>query len=317
MQLAVVDLDGGLVGAALLAAAAAPGVPYTVTLLPNTMAAFSVHAAIEAGAYHASLIAMPGASTRLLEAAASPVAPYDATGAVEFTFDEGRGGSLLAATVRSASSELVTAASASVSRTLLSSAAAAGAAAAMLNPSALLAPVGSTTHNLHAVPYSGAHTATGLAFIDVYVVMLTTTNMQLRAFSAWDAAGVRRDHQYAFRNLYELAAALILSVWPPAVMAGLGGGLAPRVFFAWWAFCWLVMSAFGFCVTWFLANLGQANGCAARHSLVCAEAPDDATPRQQSGQHAVSHPQPCHVIGRHADRVDAALLRHRLWTAVL
>lgn len=46
--------------------------------------------------------------------------------------------------------------------------------------------------------------------------------------------GIRRDHQLIARALHELCVAAALALWPPVVMAGLGGGLLDaRRFFAW------------------------------------------------------------------------------------
>lgn len=47
-------------------------------------------------------------------------------------------------------------------------------------------------------------------------------------------AGIRRDHQLIARNVHELLVAGALALWPPLLMAGLGGAvLTARTFFAW------------------------------------------------------------------------------------
>ena len=140
---------------------------------------------IDDGSFHAGFAINAGATDALLAAAATATAPYDATSAVTFAFDEGRGGSLLGSMLPAINDHLMLLASNIVARALLADAAAAGAGAAALNPAVIVSPVGSTVANLHPVYATGAHTAVGLAFID-YWCELPQLHIPLHALaSSW------------------------------------------------------------------------------------------------------------------------------------
>jgi hypothetical protein len=261
VHLAVLDADGGLVGAALLSASASPSVTLSITFVEARSLA-SLRADVDRGVYHAALVAMPGASAALAAANRNVSAHYDASSALAFFYDEGRGGLGLAPLLRAANTQLTADASAAAARALLAAASAAGAAAGDLNPAALLAPVGCTVHNLHPAAFAGEHTAAGLAYIDLWIVMLAATNSQLANFDqTWGRpGGIRRDHAVYARLAHETLIAGALAFWPPVIMAGLGTPLVARQFFALWAFIWLSMFTFGMIITALMRNLGPARG---------------------------------------------------------
>jgi hypothetical protein len=263
LHLAVVDLDGGFVGTALLTAARSPDMPLSLTVLDGAALSFAdVSAAVDAGCYHAALVALPGASAALAAAArnVSAVAPVSAP--LAFVFDEGRGGSAVASLLRSVSAQLTGAASAMTTRALLTSAAADGAAAAALNAGVLASPVHTRVLTLHPVAHAGEHTAAGIAFIDLWIIMLAATSAQLQFYEGtWErAAGIRRDHTVLARMTHEVLVAGALAFWAPVVLRGLGAPLDAPTFFALWAYIWLSLTTFGFIITALMRNLGPARG---------------------------------------------------------
>ena len=164
VMIGVLDLDGALVGTALRAVANSGKVPFTTVDLSGSTFD-SVKQSVDAGHLNAAWIAMPGATTQLLTAAASPTAAYNSAGAMSFVFDEGRGGATMASLLTGATSNAVSAVSSIVTGAMLHQAAAANAPASTLNVGLLVAPVTATTVNLHPVRHAGEHTAVGLAFI--------------------------------------------------------------------------------------------------------------------------------------------------------
>jgi hypothetical protein len=267
LHLAVVDLDGGVVGAAMLAATVSPDMPLSLTVLDG--AAYTtfadVSAAVDAGRYHAALVALPGASAALTAAARNVSAaapPTPLSPALAFVFDEGRGGSGIASLLRSVSAQLTGATSAAATLALLTSAADDGVSAAALNAGVLAAPVHTRVVVLHPVAFAGEHTAAGIAFIDLWIIMLAATSAQLQFYAgAWEgAAGIRRDHTVVARMTHEVLVAGALAFWAPVVLRGLGAPLDAPTFFALWAFIWLSLTTFGFIITALFRNLGPARG---------------------------------------------------------
>ena len=71
---------------------------------------------------------------------------------------------------------------------------------------------------------------------------------------------MRLDHAVLARLVHEVVVALVLSFWPPVVLQCLGAALTGRVFFAFWAYAWLSMSAFGLIITALMRELGPELG---------------------------------------------------------
>ena len=76
------DLDGGVIGAALTSNALGGRQAPTYFLLPSTTTLPDLTKRVGDGSFHAALAAMPGASAALLAAAANSSLPYDAAAAV-------------------------------------------------------------------------------------------------------------------------------------------------------------------------------------------------------------------------------------------
>ena len=150
IRLAVLDLDGGVVGGALVAAAS--HAPYSVTVLPASTTLTRLVADVDHGDFHAALVAQPGATAALAAArAAGAASAYDATGAVTLLFDEGGCGAALSSMLRASSAQLVAAASAGVERRLFNTS---------------VAPaVGLSVLPLHPVAHAGMNLSGGIAFI--------------------------------------------------------------------------------------------------------------------------------------------------------
>ena len=249
IKIAVLDLDGGLVGGALRGAAV--HVPFTTSVLPNSTTYAWLEHAVDHGSYHAALVAQPGATAALAaalaaqQAGATPVL-YNPLAAVTLLYDDGRGGSVMGSLLRSTAAQIVGMASAVVERQVLNTS---------------LAPaVSLTTQLMHPVPHAGMNLSGGIAYILCWIMMLTITMICLKLYEAWEKAGVRRDHAVYARIAHEVLVALVLSFWPPVVLQCLGAGLTGRVFFAFWAFAWLSMTTFGFMITALMRELGMELG---------------------------------------------------------
>lgn len=100
---------------------------------------------------------------------AAPGGGYSAQSAITFLFDEGRGGIQLVSALRGLNADMMAWASVLTGRGALGEAARLGLPASRLNAAAVVFPVNSTTVRLHLVNEPGAHTATGLSFIDYWV----------------------------------------------------------------------------------------------------------------------------------------------------
>lgn len=164
----MLDLDGGAVGGALRGAASHS--PFHVVSLANTTTYARLVHDVERGDYHAALVAQPGATAALaaaLAAVAPTVPPYDPAAALTLVFDEGRGGSTMAAMLRASSAQVVAAASAAVERTVLQR--------------SLVPAVSATTLLLHPVPHAGMTLSAGIAYILCWITMLTITMICLKA----------------------------------------------------------------------------------------------------------------------------------------
>jgi hypothetical protein len=94
VRIAVVDLDGGLIGTSIIAVATSPTIPFTVLVLSDVQSLDDIRHRIEVGDYNAALVASPGASAALLAAAGNSTARYVPAAAASFIFDEGRGSSM-------------------------------------------------------------------------------------------------------------------------------------------------------------------------------------------------------------------------------
>ena len=166
LQLAVCDLDGGIIGATIVALATNQSVcNFTVTVLPGTNSMAAIQDLVNRGRFNAALVANPSASATLLAALRNASAAYAPAAATSFVFDEGRGGSSLAVVLRLVVPTIAAAlANAAVSEALFQnlSSPAVGAALSTVNAAALLNPVGNTEVNLHRIQYSGENSLIGL-----------------------------------------------------------------------------------------------------------------------------------------------------------
>ena len=194
IKVAVLDLDGGLVGGALRGASV--HAPFTTSVLPNTTTYAWLSRAVNHGSYHAGLVAQPGATAALVAALAAqragtaPAVPYNPGGAITLLYDEGRGGSTMSTLLRSTSAQLVGMVSAAVEQQVLNTS---------------LAPaVSLTTQLLHPVPHAGMNLSGGIAYILCWITMLTITMICLKLYEAWEKAGIRRDHAIYARIAHEV-----------------------------------------------------------------------------------------------------------------
>jgi hypothetical protein len=94
VRIVAVDLDGGLIGKSIIAAASSPSIPFTVIVLTDVQSLDDIRHRIEVGEYNAALVASPNASAALLAAAGSPTSHYLPAAAATFILDEGRGSSM-------------------------------------------------------------------------------------------------------------------------------------------------------------------------------------------------------------------------------
>ena len=162
VQLLVADLDGGIIGLAIRAAAAASSVPFTVTFATDGSLS-DVKGRVDSGAFSAALIAMPGASSALAAALHDPSAPFPSSAAAAFVFDEGRGGPTMAALLRTVVPPIAAAAAnAAVGKQLFLQLANGSSVVSAVNPAALISPVGCSEINLHPVPFAGEVSSAGL-----------------------------------------------------------------------------------------------------------------------------------------------------------
>ena len=258
LRFAVLDLDGGadLVGGAVLSAAQT--LPYSILPQPSSGSLASLSAAVDAGTFHVGIYVPAGASAALLAAVLSNGASYDPTAQLSFIFDEGRGGSAMAPLLRAAAAQIGAVASAKCAGALL--AMNAGAAVGTLNTAVLVQPVSARLVNLHPVPIAGEATVAGIAVITIWITVLAATTIVLGVYDGWEAAGIRRDQQIAFRLLHLVLTVGFIALWPPVVTVGLGAHLSVHTFFAMWAFCWLFMTCFASIITALFRTLGAPLG---------------------------------------------------------
>ena len=244
LKLAVLDLDGALVGGALRGASF--HLPFSVTAYTNTsgVSVASLTTAVNRGDFHAGLIAVPGATSTLAAAlAAARAAPgspvsYDPTAAIAMVYDEGRLGPSLGALLRGVVTQLIGGVSAATETALMSS------------PAPVIAPaVSFNLVNLHPVPHAGMALSAGISYIVCWITMLAATQVMLEIYNPWEAAGIHPGWVVVARILHEIAVALCLSFWPPCVNQWLGDKIHGDKFFAFWAFVWLSMLTFGMCIT--------------------------------------------------------------------
>jgi hypothetical protein len=173
VRLAVLDLDGGAVGAAVLSAATSGAIPFSVEVLPRGALLGDVRARVDAGEWNAALVARPGASAALAAAAANPTAPYAAANATVYIFDQGRGGSAMAALIRNTLQGVIARVSSGVGAGLLAQLAGKGVPLLRVNPSVVATAVSYIEDNLHPVAFSGEFMATELG--TEYRVMVHVT----------------------------------------------------------------------------------------------------------------------------------------------
>jgi hypothetical protein len=158
INFAVLDLDGGMIGNAILTAAQSPINPFTATVLSNTTSFDETIHLVDTGSYNAALIVNSGASASLLAALNSPASPYNPASATTFIYDEGRGGSSMVSLLRGVVPSIAAGVSKTLAQAFLTRSSAAAVPLAAFNRVALLTPVGSTEQNLHPVQAKYLHT---------------------------------------------------------------------------------------------------------------------------------------------------------------
>jgi hypothetical protein len=297
VKLAIVDLDGGMIGQALVAAAKNPAIPFSVTILTDVLSLESVEKRVDVGDFNAALVANPNASSTLLAALMDPSAKYIPSHATSFIFDEGRGGAGMVAALRGVVPPIATSGvKVGIALALfkqLSSDPQAPIPLSRLNPTALLIPVGTTEINLHPVEYSGENSAAGLGanfpllppylspdsappppdltvptagFIDNWVIAMISVNIIWALHLSWNKAGIRRDHQFISHVICLLCMTSVLALWPPAILRFFGASLDAARYFRMWGFIWLGMITFGTIILALYGMLGAAGGAGA-HGL--------------------------------------------------
>ena len=168
IHLAVLDLDGGIIGSAIVAIASSGLIPFTTEVLPVTTPIDELRARIDAGDWNAALVAQTGSSHALLAAATNPVASYAASNATIYIFDQGRGGASMAAIIRTTLAGAVSNINSLVFSSMFAELAKQGVPLALMNPTVVENAVGTTEDNLHPVTFSGEYTATelGIEFLE-------------------------------------------------------------------------------------------------------------------------------------------------------
>ena len=220
----------------------------------------AARASVLSGHVHGAFVALPGAGAALRIAARNTSAVAAAAVGCAFVYDDGRSGGTLATLLRDVSSALQAAASSAATYELLALASAEGLPAARLNWRVVASPVTCALMPLHLVSHPGLNSAAGIAFIDLWVIMLGVTTSTIGFFEAAWANSIRPDHGIGARIGNEAAVSLCLSFWPPVVLLCLGGGITAATFFQLWAFIWLAMCTFGLCINALLRNLGLSLG---------------------------------------------------------
>ena len=183
IKLGVLDLDGGAVGAALLAAAASPVMPFTCVVkdaASTTLAQITKQ--VDAGNLDLAWVAVSGASAALSSGLqSSNGSDYAPASSLLFIFDEGRSGGSMANLLELATLQAGSAMSAGVAMGLLQAltqqlqAMNDGVAplVAALNLSVALNPLSFTTVNLHPVASTGVDVALGLWCVPRFTSHLT------------------------------------------------------------------------------------------------------------------------------------------------
>ena len=261
------DLDGGLVGAALVASALAFPPPSLGYVRVTAASPADLFARVDRGDFNAAIVANPGASAALNAAltggssSSSSASAYKPSLAVTFAFDEGRGGTTLATLLRAHVAGLVGGASSGVAAVGLARLRAGNLTLASMDSTALLAPVGYVENNLHPVQFSGLQTFLGVSYLDSWVIELFVVNVMLSVVWTPLAGKVRRDHLLLYVAFHVVATSAALAFWPQVIVRGLGATVVTaRVFFASWAWVWLCMSVFGGILAVVILGLGPSAG---------------------------------------------------------
>jgi hypothetical protein len=101
VRIAVADLDGGIIGQAILTAASSKSLAITAEFVSSDISFDTIKNQINAGKYNAALVAMPGGSVALAAALRDTASmSYSAAAVAMFVFDEGRGGPAMASILR-------------------------------------------------------------------------------------------------------------------------------------------------------------------------------------------------------------------------
>lgn len=250
MGVAVLSLDQGIVGDTFLSLAqnhSSLGLNYKFHFLSGASHSVgSVTEDVDFGTYFAALIVHANTSSALL--AALPVSSrsaFEPAGALSLVFDQARAGTTYSTALRAMASTLGSRTRAEVARSLLDDLAATNASAVK---SALLAsPVRLTEHNLHPVGGLGIANALGLAFMQVYLVIMIHSIVILKMNEELQQERFLKSSLIGLMSLHRVLGALVLSVWPGLVLIWLGaeGILSTSNFFIFWMFTWLTMCAWG------------------------------------------------------------------------
>jgi hypothetical protein len=104
-----------------------------------------------------------------------------------------------------------------------------------------------TTVNLHPAQYMGILSAFGMAFLQVYLVMLIHSIGVYKLHESLQGFGFLKRQLLGIMGLHRIFGALVLAFWPPLILLCLGAGdvVSGSNFFILWAYIWLCMCVFG------------------------------------------------------------------------
>jgi hypothetical protein len=243
----VVDLDGDVVGSALVASAPLAssgtinGVTLDVTVLNVTTFATlaDVQAAVDTGVVWAAVVATSGATQRMRDAAAGTSDIYLPGNALAIVYDAARSPATLAQLVLPPLQAVLIAASQRVA--LANYATYVNATASVAMARAVAAPVQWATNVLHSgPPVVSTATAVGLIFLWL-IPMFTLMSMDAAAGPLESAVHIKQF--LAVRYIVAASLHLIEALWFVCLVAIFRGSFVSNFGTA-WMFVWLVMMTF-------------------------------------------------------------------------
>ena len=248
MHIAIVDLDGGLVGRTLSYMSSIPselGLPYKFDLL-SASSFDEVQHKVNRGEYFAAVVANQNVSNSLLSALPlNSSFPYSPSSAITLIYDEARSGASYTIAMRGVGSVLALATKNAVVDQLLATFS--NHSVSEFKTALISFPVSSTSVNLHPARYMGILNAFGLSFMQIYLIVTIHTIVVFKLHEDLQGFGFKKRDLLLLMALHRVGGSFILSFWPSIVLLMLGAGstITPEKFFTFWMFAWLSMCTFG------------------------------------------------------------------------